>query len=234
VTLGVQSAMAVLLVTRLCLAAFLTPSAIRKLADMPHFIEGTVAYEVLPERVARVVGFTIPWIELALALALILGVALPIAGTLAAFVLTSFALAVAVNLRRGRQINCNCYGVAATVTISWATIARICMLLAMSATVAIVSAAVVPLDRWLIPWSGDGAAASSVTAAFVLTLLIGCGIVLVYLVEWGVNVHARVAELDPTRHEAKTQATRVVPAPAANGGRPGEGLRFHSEDRRRR
>src|SRR5690242_19945467 len=100
-----------ILVARLCLGLFFLPSALGKLTNRRGFVQGTLDYQLLPERAARIFAAVLPWVELVLALALILGVALPLAGLATALLLLCFIAAVLANLRRGREIECNCYGI---------------------------------------------------------------------------------------------------------------------------
>src|SRR5262245_52593328 len=98
----------IVLVARLSLGIFFLPSALGKLANRHSFIRGVVAYQILPKRIARIFGLVLPWIELVLALALIGGVALFITGLATACLLVCFITAITINLRRGREIACNC------------------------------------------------------------------------------------------------------------------------------
>ena len=131
-TVQLDAATAVSLMARLTLAAFFVPSGIRKLRNQQSFTQGVLEYRVLPTSLARPIGYILPWTELALGLALIVGVALPMAGIAASVLVVSFIAAVTVNLRLGREIQCNCYGIAGTATIGLGTIVRNGLLLGLS------------------------------------------------------------------------------------------------------
>lgn len=186
-----KTGMAILLVARLCLGLFFLTSALGKLTHQRSFVRGTMAYQILPECPARIVGYTLPWIELALSLALIVGFALPITGLLAMLLLLIFIAAVAINLRRGRLIACNCHGIAGTKTISLGTITRNVLLF-------LLGAALVSLSRdhrLTASLRDDLPAISSGITALVLLLMLSFCVISVLLLEWTVDISSRVSRL---------------------------------------
>lgn len=165
-------------------------------------MQGTVEYRVLPERAARAFGFMLPWLELGLALALILGIALRITGAVAMLLLLCFIVAVTINLRRGRRIACNCHGIADTSTIGWGTVVRNLLLLLLTATaVALSPHAIVP-EQWRALWRTDLLIVSSGSVAVVLVLLLTFCFTTTLLLEWAVDIHDRVSRLrhSPARY----------------------------------
>jgi uncharacterized membrane protein YphA (DoxX/SURF4 family) len=186
---------ALVLVVRLFLGCFFLPSALGKLRDMPGFVRGVLAYQILPERAARVFGWSLPWVELLLASALLAGFALSIAGGLLTLVLLSFIIAVAINLRRGRVIGCNCHGVAGTKAISWGTVARNVVLMLFALVVMLFAPNSVSFDQWLALWRADSRLVLSGTNVIIITLLLAwCG-VMVQLIEWSVDIAHQVAHI---------------------------------------
>lgn len=147
---------------------FLT-SSLGKLRDVRGFAAGLRAYRILPASIVPVVALLLPLLELGLALALLLGLALPFAGLLSAGLLLVFSAAVVVNLRRGRPIACTCHGLAGSQHISWGLVARNCLLLA-------------PCS--VLVWLGTAASwsLSSPLALFGVALLVGSWFVLASLV----------------------------------------------------
>ncbi len=184
------------LVARLCLAFFFCPSAFGKLTNHNSFINGVIDYQILPEHSARVLGFILPWIELGLAVALIFGVALPAAGLLTSLLLICFIIAVTINLRRGRTINCNCYGIANTTTISWGTVVRNLLLLLLAIVVAVLSPQALGLNRGLTLWRTDLTVMSSIASATLVMLLLSFCIVAIQLVEWAVDIYFRISKFN--------------------------------------
>ena len=68
------------------------------------------AYQVLPLQVADLVGITLPWIEIALGLFLILGVATRFAAIAGGLIMVIFIIAIAQAGIRGLSIDCGCFG----------------------------------------------------------------------------------------------------------------------------
>ena len=68
------------------------------------------AYQVLPLPVADFVGITLPWIEIALGILLILGVATRIAAIAGGAIMVIFIIAIAQAGLRGLSIDCGCFG----------------------------------------------------------------------------------------------------------------------------
>lgn len=129
-----------LLMSRLLLAGVFLLSARGKLGDRRGFVQLVVAYRILPLPLARLYGRLLPWLEAALGLWLLLGVAAHWAGALAALLLVSFACAVGINLLRGRRhLACGCFG--GRETLGPATLLRELLLLLPALHLALVPAA---------------------------------------------------------------------------------------------
>src|SRR5260370_7401688 len=156
--------------SRLYLGLLLLLSAGHKLRRPSAFIEGVVDYRILPEGSARMRGATLPWVELAIAVALLTGFALTVASLAAASLLCVFVLAVVINLRRGRMITCNCYGVAGTAVIGWGTVGRNAVLLLVALATATLAYEPVPVT----PADSIRAGASIPASALATPLLTGC------------------------------------------------------------
>lgn len=136
------------LVSRLVLASVFLLSARGKLRAPRRFVQIVIAYRILPLPLGRLYGRLLPWLEGALGLWLLLGVAARCAGTLAGLLLLSFFAAVALNLLRGRkQLECGCFG--GNGTLGAATLVREVVLLLPALHLACVTARPVtdPLAR---------------------------------------------------------------------------------------
>lgn len=70
-------------------------------------IGATARYKLVPEQFLPVFAL-LPWLEFALGACLMLGFQVRLALMLTAILLTGFASAIAVNVRRGRLIDCGC------------------------------------------------------------------------------------------------------------------------------
>ena len=179
------------LVLRFFLGGFLLSSALGKLRDRRVFAQGVRAYQILPEWAVGLAGYGLPWGELMLALALLLGVALPLAGAAVALLLLVFIGAVVVNLRRGRAIACNCHGIAGTKTIGWGTVARNALLASAALMVALLAPWISTPNGLLSHWP----ALLAPGAFAVLGLLLAWCFVVVALVEWSVDSVVRITSL---------------------------------------
>jgi hypothetical protein len=82
-------------------------------------------YRLLPTAAVRPFAYLVPPIELVLAAALLLRPAASSAPLAAALLLTLFAAAMAINVRRGRSdIDCGCFAGVLRQKLSWALVAR--------------------------------------------------------------------------------------------------------------
>jgi uncharacterized membrane protein YphA (DoxX/SURF4 family) len=67
-------------------------------------------YQLLPKSLVVYAAVLVPWTEILLAALLLSGIVLVPAAAATTMLLAAFALAVAINLVRGRRINCGCGG----------------------------------------------------------------------------------------------------------------------------
>jgi uncharacterized membrane protein YphA (DoxX/SURF4 family) len=139
---------------------FLTAS-LPKLAAPDDFRRALRNYQLLPFRLVRPVATWLPRLELVLAVGLLAGVATPAIASLAATALFVFSAAVAVNLARGRKIECGCFSSSAPRQIAWPLVARDLVLAVAAAGVAIESP---PM------WVGRSTVVVAVIAASVVVI----------------------------------------------------------------
>lgn len=92
------------------LGATFVLAAIPKLVDPRRFVLGVIQYEVLPETASIAVARVIPPLELLVGTALLTGAAPRLAASAAAVLVGAFTGSVALNLLRGRDIDCHCFG----------------------------------------------------------------------------------------------------------------------------
>lgn len=95
---------------RAALAAMLVWAAVHKLRDLRAFVSVIRGYEILPAGAARWFAPGFAALELLLAVALLWSPAQRIAGFALAALLASYTAAIHVNLRRGRRVDCGCFG----------------------------------------------------------------------------------------------------------------------------
>lgn len=113
-------------------------AALPKLTWQVEFERALTNYQLLPSGLVPAVARWLPRLELLCALALFAGVLLAPVATAVAILLTVFSAAMAVNLVRGRRIDCGCGGSVAPRQIGWRLVISDLALAAMAAWVAIV------------------------------------------------------------------------------------------------
>jgi hypothetical protein len=110
---------------RLLLAVVLATAALGKLRALDEFVGVVHNYRVLPEPLVRPVAYALPPLELVLAIGLLLEPTRSPAAAAAAALLAVFALAMAINIRRGRtEIDCGCFANALRQRIGWGLVVR--------------------------------------------------------------------------------------------------------------
>jgi hypothetical protein len=158
------------LLCQLVIGTTLLVAAVRKVLDSPHFVEALIATR-LPHRVTLFLAWTIPVLEISLAV-LLLGFSAP------AILLPSFILATAMLLsftlwmvwvyHQGLEIECGCFG-AGGRTVGAATLLRNSLLLIVSTVGAVLTTASggpLPASLWfVITATAIGAAVALVLAA---------------------------------------------------------------------
>jgi uncharacterized membrane protein YphA (DoxX/SURF4 family) len=90
-------------------AVFLTAGGL-KVIDPQSAVAAVDAYRLLPSSVATIVGWGLPFAEMALGLLLLAGVATRVVAVVAALLLLVFIAAVASAAARGLSIDCGCFG----------------------------------------------------------------------------------------------------------------------------
>lgn len=96
------------LLLRLIFGTMFLAAGASKLSDLGEFAEAIKHYQLIPGATAGAVARGVAVTEAALGIVLLLGAAIPIASLLGSVLLVIFALAMAINLIRGRQIPCGC------------------------------------------------------------------------------------------------------------------------------
>jgi putative oxidoreductase len=86
-------------------------AAIPKIADPPAFAHMIYNYRLLPGSAVNALALVMPWVELFVGIALVLGVWRREAAILAGLLLLVFLVAIGVNLARGHAIDCGCFDV---------------------------------------------------------------------------------------------------------------------------
>ncbi len=147
------------------LGAVLVVAGAAKLGRLRAFAAVVRDYRMLPDSLLGSVAHGLPVAEVALGGLLLVGAVPRVAAALAACVFAGFALAIALNLWRGRLIECGCFGAEGSV-IGWAALARAMWLLLAASALAILQP---PLgasgqDRLAAGLVGAGALLGAATA----------------------------------------------------------------------
>ncbi|MCW6005601.1 DoxX family membrane protein [Micromonospora sp. CPCC 205371] len=95
---------------RLGLAAVWLVAGGTKVGDLAASGRAVNAYDVMPYDVAKVVGAALPFVEIALGLLLLAGLATRLAAGISAALLVVFIAGIASAWARGLQIDCGCFG----------------------------------------------------------------------------------------------------------------------------
>ena len=98
------------LLSRLVLGGVLLAAGGLKVLKPTESANAVAAYKILPTNVAHLVGYALPWLEVALALLLIVGFMVRPAAVLSGLIMVVFAIAIASVWARGMLIDCGCFG----------------------------------------------------------------------------------------------------------------------------
>lgn len=148
------------LLVRLGLAAvFLTAGAL-KVSDLDASGRAVVAYELMPADVAMTVGAVQPFIEIALGLLLLLGLATRLAAWISAALLVIFISGIVSAWARGLNIDCGCFSKGGNLPEGQTPdylpeILRDVAFLAMAIFLIIFPASRFSLDGWLLATNGS-------------------------------------------------------------------------------
>ena len=103
------------LLARLTLGGVLIVAGALKVGNLQKSAISVRAYEMLPIWLANFFGYALPWVEIGIGALLIIGVAVKIMGSLGAFIMFGFIIAIAQAWARGLSIDCGCFGGGGTI-----------------------------------------------------------------------------------------------------------------------
>jgi uncharacterized membrane protein YphA (DoxX/SURF4 family) len=153
---------------RFFLALVFIAAGASKLTQVQEFERAVTNYRLLPRRFSRPVAIWLPQAELGAGLLLALGVALVPTAYLIASLLLVFSTAVSINLLRGKEMSCNCFGTSTPEKMTWLTVGRNLVLVGMA--MGIVSNPPIALSVW--PGPGVASAAASVSTGGAMAILL--------------------------------------------------------------
>ncbi|MFD3683423.1 MauE/DoxX family redox-associated membrane protein [Nocardiopsis sp. NPDC058631] len=138
------------LACRVGLAAVLVFAAVSKFPPALS-VQAVEAYDLFPDEIAMLIGYTLPLFELALAVLLLAGLATRYVGAVSAILMVLFIAGIVSAMARGLNIDCGCFGGGGQVdpgeTTYGLSIARDIAFAAMGAVIAVWPRSPFALDR---------------------------------------------------------------------------------------
>lgn len=113
----------VALALRLYIGGLFVYASMYKINYAGEFAETIASYQIVPYWAVNIMALVLPWTELISGTMLFVGIRSRSAVVLIGFLLTLFALAVAINLLRDAPISCGCFQTLGE-KMSWWTLAR--------------------------------------------------------------------------------------------------------------
>jgi hypothetical protein len=112
-------------------------AALGKVADRASFVRALRSQGLTSRWVRRVAAVAIPTLELACAIALWIPALRRPAGILAALMLTAFTLVLVRSILTGVKADCGCFGSSTRDRVSWVSVVRNCVLIALALAAAV-------------------------------------------------------------------------------------------------
>jgi len=98
------------LIFRLVLGGVLLAAGGLKVGKPTESANATAAFKILPTELAHLVGYALPWVEVAVGLLLIIGIMVRYSAIFSGLLMIVFAAAIASVWARGMLIDCGCFG----------------------------------------------------------------------------------------------------------------------------
>jgi hypothetical protein len=136
-------------VFRLVLAGTFLVSSIGKLVDIQHYSVAMVYnFDILPGPLAIGFGWALPFIELACAVSLFLGVLTRLSALGVSLMGISFFITKVILLSRGTDVECGCFGAIGSTMASWS--------IYLDPALVLLSATILFSSRWSRHWMSLG------------------------------------------------------------------------------
>ncbi len=119
------------LICRLVLGILFFYAGVEKIISPREFAFAIYNYQLLPDGAINLPAVVLPWLEVFLAAALVFGIYVRGASLASALLFLIFAAALSINLVRGLDISCGCFG-GASGNINWFYLVRDMSLFAVS------------------------------------------------------------------------------------------------------
>jgi uncharacterized membrane protein YphA (DoxX/SURF4 family) len=96
---------------QIALGVIFVAAALPKIGDPPSFAHMLYNYRIVPGGLLNLFALALPWFELLLGVALVLGLWKRTAALLVGALLFAFVLGLGLNVLRGNPIDCGCFNV---------------------------------------------------------------------------------------------------------------------------
>ncbi len=137
---------------RLYLGVIFLMACYHKIVDPGAFALDIATYQILPLAFINVMAVILPWIELLAGVMLILGLRVRTGALLVSGMMAVFTLAVTIAVARGLDMSCGCFASqgAEEDPISWMTVARDALWLALALYVVVFDRRPLGIGRWFL------------------------------------------------------------------------------------
>ncbi|HID05722.1 MAG TPA: DoxX family membrane protein [Armatimonadetes bacterium] len=143
------------LLLRLGLGTVFIIASMDKILDPRTFVSVVLNYRILPPALVPFFAIVLPWLEFFTGMLLILGYAVESAAIVVSTLLVAFLIGIIVNLARGVQMACGCFGILEGGSIiGWHTVIRDLALLAMGIVLVFAHRPFMALENLFAYWRG--------------------------------------------------------------------------------
>jgi thiol-disulfide isomerase/thioredoxin/uncharacterized membrane protein YphA (DoxX/SURF4 family) len=190
-----------LLLARLVLAVVFLASGSAKLFDRRQTTRAALDFGA-PAFAAPAVGAALPFVELGLAVAILIPASSVVASLIAFVLLMVFTLAFVVTLVRGRKVECNCFGLlGGRQTVTLKSVLRNVVLMGLAAFSAAAHGDAGRLAEWRwLTSAPDTARVSLAVSAGLLVLMVMLAAILVRVIRQNGRILLRLDELETGKH----------------------------------
>ncbi len=136
-------------VSRLLVGSLLLYAGALKIPEPALFAETIKAYDVLPIETIHAFAVVVPWVEVVSGVLLIAGLRVRGAALTTLGLLVAFAIAIGVNLYRGADFSCGCFGFDGGGGSLGIAAMRVVVLMMLSCVVVVVDRSPLSMDRLL-------------------------------------------------------------------------------------
>ena len=136
-------------VLRVLIGGTMVWAGLAKIPEPGLFAQTVRAYDVLPLAAVNPFAVVVPWIELAVGGCLALGLWTRSSAVVALLLLLSFAVALGINIHRGADLSCGCFGLDGTQGSLYHTLIRDVLLMLAALLLILARATPLSVDRLL-------------------------------------------------------------------------------------